>query len=513
MTYNARIGDSLHALWRQNVQNALTGSYVESGLDASPGSSGSSIQVDVDPGDARINDSPVSVAGDTLTFDAVGVSDEYRADVIYATTSGGLAVEKGNSAPPEPTISGNPYPTGSPQPARRLFAPSPPDGSAINGLPIHVVLVADTTSDSNDLALEDLVDYRIAPPLPGDHDHPEFAFNRRTEYLKNTDSDQYVKLATVNDGTSAAHGAVRLVGVMGNKRGIETPRRFDVGIITGGSNYGVDAFAYGSRAGATDIIVTEEPASQAGTPENRYHCYAFVPSNSGTYLAMVHNRGLFGGYQYIENLSQNDLIGNVVWDTGGSTGGPGGETEVPKTSSQVRGDVEGSSDVADLVSGDAGGADRVPVSQSNGSVGWSQRVPSNNEWVPLISVNYASGDAGYSTTSSGFEAVTGKRSSVVIPYDAVQSGRFSETGVSLSATIRSGSDGATMRIQLAESAGGSGLSDTRLLRDQDTVAAKTSDIEAVSLLPTEPIYLQMQTDSSNAAEAYMPTVTVWGRSQ
>ena len=513
--YQPRIGDALHALWRANLQDALTGSYVESGLNASPGSSGSSIQVDVDPGDGRINDSPVSPAGDTLTLDAVGTSGEYRADVIYMTTSGGLAVEKGYSAPPEPTISDDPYPTGTPQPARRLFSPSPPDGSSIAGLPIHVVLVADTTSDSTDLALEDIVDYRVAPPLPGDHSHPEFALNQRAEYLLNTTGGgMYTKLATINDGTGISYGSVRVQGWRANQRSQEVPRAIDVQVDTGVSDYGVEAYAKGSRSGATDIIVTEEPASEAGTAENRYHLYAFLPSGAGTMATMVHGEGQFGGWDFEKGLAQNDLIGSVVWDTGNSTGGPGGELQVPKASAAVRSDIEGETDVSDLVSGEASSPNQVPVSRADGSVIWTGRLYRPGEWESLGTWTFPHGGQGYSTSSDSFTGVTAGEEGVVISNNQLNNRRFDTLGVSLAAGLTTDSNGDTASARIAYNLlGGDNVPNTAISTDTTDITPKSSSRQTVDFGTdaTSRLFLEMKTQGGNVGTAYMPTINLWGQ--
>jgi hypothetical protein len=513
----------LHSLWRANLQDALTGSYVESGLNASPGSSGSSIQVDVDRGDVRINDSPTSVAGDTLSFDAVATADEFRADVIYVTTSGGLAVEKGNSATPQPTIDDDdPYPTGTPQPARRLFAPSPPDGSSINGLPIHVVLVADTTSDSNDLALEDLVDYRISPPLPGDHTHPEFALNRRTLRLT-PGTNQYVKLAQVSKGQVATTGIRTVVGAA-NGRGTSTVRRLDVEIAIASSTFDVEALAYGSRSSATDLVLTRESASAAGTAEDRFHLYAFVPSETDPYIIQTHTDGSsndqFGEYQRVENLSSNDLVGDVVWDTGGSTGGPGDETQVPKAPDAVRSDVEGSSDVAALTSDDAPQAGMVAVSTGIGDTQWAERVPKQGEWVPLGTYQFQQYE--YSRTGDTFNDVlsTGNHAPI-IPYSPLQLSNYSDVGVSLTAQLKTSNQGNSARARLDKNLIGDQIPGTGIAHDGEDFQTKTSagnsggGIEIYSAAEqVGRVFLQMKCEgSNNTATLQMPSATVWGRTK
>jgi hypothetical protein len=504
--YQAQIGDALHALWRQNVQDALTGSYTESGLGATPGSSGSSIQVDVDPGDVRINDSPTSVAGDTLTFDAVGVSDEFRADVIYVTASGGLAVEKGNSAPPEPTIDEDPYPMSTPQPARRLFAPSPPDGSSINGLPIQVVMIADTTSDSNDLALEDLVDYRISPPLPGDHTHPDFALNRRTEYLLNTESEEYVKLATVNDGTGVGRGEARIVGWRGNKRLNKQTRAFAVSILTGNSTYDVSAYAYGARSGATDIVVTEESASNAGTAENKYHLYAYLPAGAGTYAVLTHTDGQFGGYQYTDSLAQNDLIGSVVWDTGGSTGGPGGEFRIPSAPNRQAA-VEAETDVAQFTSNN-GTNGQIPVAGTGGSVVWRDRIYNSGDWVPMFA--QTTRDRKYSVTSNSFEPLLS--TGVSIPFGTFSNDMFDSFGLQLTAVLRTADSNDTVFARIAENTLGAEITGTRISSNDESMDRPIdSGIATYGRSDSTRLFIEMRGESGTEATIIEPSINAYAR--
>jgi hypothetical protein len=475
------------------------------GLDASPGSSGTSIQVDVDPGEVRINDSPVSVAGDTLTFDAIATADEYRADTIYVTTaSGGLAVEKGNSAPPEPTIGGDPYPTGSPQPARRLFAPSPPDGSSINGLPIHVVMIGDTTSDSNDLALEDLVDYRISPPLPGDHTHPEFAKNRRTEVLNNSGGDQYVKLATVNDGTLGPGSTVRFVGWQANERTAETNRLLDVTVTTGSTNYDVDAFAYGTRQSATDIVVTEESASAAGTPNARYHLYAYLPSNALTYANMAHIGSEFGEWQYIDGLGFNDLLGSVVWDTGGSTGGPGGELQVPMHANRTVA-VENESQFSDFGTGSTA-AGSLPRANGNGGFSWEQLTDGPGDYVPIATLS--THQRRYTTTTNTYTFYSG--SVVSAPYLQYQNGVFEATGVSLAGTLQAGAQGSAVTAVLAEEQSGPAITGTEIESEETGKRGKNSSI--VSFQDgNNRTAIGLKSVDNQEGTLLSPSITVWGR--
>jgi hypothetical protein len=491
--YQARIGDALHALWRQNVQDALTGSYVESGLNASPGSSGSSIQVDVDPGDVRIDDSPTSVAGDTLTFDAVGTSDEYRADVIYATASGGLAVEKGNSATPEPTISdGDPYPSGTPQPARRLFAPSPPDGSSINGLPIHVVMIADTMSDSNDLALEDLVDYRISPPLPGEHDHPDLALNQRTVALEGLASRQFVKLATISDGTVSS-GAMRVEAYRANAEPQEDPRSLDVEIVSGGDNVRIDARSCGSRTdggtpGTTDVLVTEEDSSTNATKFNRYHLYVNAPEDCRTYLKLSHIGPAFGGYQYITGLGQNDLLGTTVHDTGDPTNGGEGHVLSPKTVGTV---------------GD------LPVRDGDGNADWATRQYRTGEYEPLASFRFGADD--FSTTNNSFNNVTTLNETVLFDRDDFTHPMFeSPLYANLAGRISCDSEGetATVRLLLGESA----INDSSFNQKGNTFSQQSGPIAQLpDVGAVQQFHIQMKCTGGATARIRAPTMTLYGR--
>ena len=511
--YTPRIGDAFHALWRANLQDALTGSYVEGGLDASPGSSGTSIQVDVDPGDVRINDSPLSIAGDTLTFDAVSTDGEYRADVIYATVSGGLAVEKGNSAQPKPTIDDDdPYPAGDPQPARRLFAPSPPDSSGISGLPIHVVMVADTASDSTDLALEDLVDYRIAAPQPGEHAHPGFALNRRTVRI-DEGTAQFVKLAQVSRGVSGTV-TLRTVVTAANTRGNGTVRRLDHELAVAGSTVDTTAYAHGERAGATDLIVTREAASTAGTTEDRFHLYAYVPVNADPYIAQIHTDGTsgtqFGEYDLETGLSENDLVGSVEHDTGGQTGGPGGELAVPYHADRAVA-VEAETDVADL-SGAAGNPGNVPVRGSGGGVDWKNRVPTSGEWVPLWSGRF--GKETYSTSETSYTAVLGPLTTLPIPTGQIEDDRYADLGVTLTAHLTTGASDDTVRARLARAADTGIVSGTEIEATGDTVTTLSSGTPGALTEFRRPqrMNLQMEVNRSNAVgEIYSPSVSVFGR--
>jgi hypothetical protein len=495
----------LHSLWRANLQDALTGSYVESGLNASPGSSGTSIQVDVDPGDVRINDSPTSVAGDTLTFDPVSATDEYRADVIYATTSGDLAVEKGNIAQPKPTIDDDdPYPDGNPQPARRLFAPSPPDGSGITGLPIHVVMIADTASDSTDLALEDLVDYRISPPLPGDHTHPEFAKNRRTIFLNNPGGDQYVKLATLNDGTTGPGSAVRFVGWRANERTTEINRQLDVNVETGESNYDVNAFVYGTRQKATDVVVTEESASAAGTPNPRYHLYAHLPSNARTYANMAFIGSKFGEWQYIDGLGLSDLLGSVVWDTGGSTGGPGGELRVPMHANRTVA-VENESQFSDFGTGSAA-AGSLPRANGNGGFSWEQLTDGPGDYVPITTLS--THQRRYTTTTNTYTFYA--QSVVSAPYIQYQNGVFEATGVSLAGTLRAGAQGSAVTAVLAEEQSGPAITGTEIESIETAKRGRESSIVGFQDANNRTA-IGLKSVDNEEGTLLSPSITVWGK--
>lgn len=511
MTNDPRIGDAAHALWRSNVLDSLTGSYVESGLDAAPGSSGSSIQVEVDPGDVRLNDNPVSVAGDTLTLDQVGTTDEYRSDVVFATSAGGLAVKKGVSAQPKPTIDDDdPYPTGDPQPARRLFSPAPADGSAINGLPLHVVVVADTASDSTDLALEDLVDYRIPAPLPGDHVHPELALNHRTTYLSNTSGDQYVKIATVNDGsTNLGRYRVRLWS--GNDVTSSSPRALDAYLSTRRSVADVEALAYGSRASATDVVLTEESAANAGTNQSRYHCYLYLPGGARTYLQTTNVGNSFGENQLIKGLGSNDLIGTTVHDTGGSTGGPGGERQVPKAPGAVRSDVEGTTDVDDLSSANAPAVDAIARAQGDGTVAWDSQALQSGDWEPLAAIPFPA--TTYTRSTGGWAAVTSRAEGLPLASERLVGRHHAEIGLMLAGVIQhDGESGAEANARLAYNTTGTQIGGTRI-----STTSSDPDLEHSGLPASlrgnveEIVHLEMNPVSTAEARVDRPTVHIYGQ--
>lgn len=460
MPYQPQIRDAAHSLYRTAVLLAHGRTNWESGLDASPGSSGSAIQLDVDGGAVRIDGEREDIAGATLTLDATSSGDEWRADTIYASQSGGLSVQKGQSALPKPTVSGDPYPTGDTYPARQLFDPAPPDGSSFAGVPLYAVYIPDTATDSTDLATADIVDYRVEGVMPGTHDHPEFALNQHVERVRASNS-QYVKLATINAGTGPA-AMLRVRAWATNNRTNATPRALDVGIMTYNTANDVRAYQFGERNEASEIIVSRQDSGTAGTSADRYDLYWHAGPDSDAYIEMAASGDHFGGYERVEGLARSDTRGSIIYDT----------------------------------APDQDGARNVPTYQSG-------------SFVPLAS--YRFGVNLVTTTATSITKLTDGDQDVVVPGDQLSHSDY-ESDLFVSVQAGASNDTADQFTAVGLGTNGSFIDNSAASRVGTNVRAVSGPRQSFN--PDGPLTINLfgySESSSATAQIHRPSVTVWGR--
>ena len=494
MTSQPRIGDAQHSLWRSNVLMSLEGNYVESGLDVAPGSSGSAIQSEVDGGTVRFaSEGEVGVAPDTLTHDPVRADYDYRTDAIYATRQGGLAIAKGQPGQPAPTTDGTAYAQGgTPRKPRSLYWPAPPDGSQINGLPIHVVVIGDTVTDSIDdrFGLDNYIDYRIPAVSPGAHTHPDLALNRTTHDLTSA-TGEIVKLAELHDGTSGA-AAARIQLWSANALSNVSVRTLDVGVVARNSQLDVRAFERGGSVDPADLLVTEQSTDATGTTQSRYHLYARLPQDAGVYAAIEHRGDSWGEDQLVTGLGPNDVLGTIRRDTGDpATGG-------------VRRAVAAQSDGAS--------AGDVPVRQADGSASWERATAASGEWVPRMTQQFAPG--AYTTTSNVPVIVNEFASEgLLFDFSTVEGERFDDVAVTLAGRISTSNVGTGATAQL--SAGYSQISHVNgafLYTNKGNPQRKTSQKATVDASSGfGHYYLTLDSDGSAEARIDSAAVTLWGR--
>lgn len=158
--YDPQNGDAADALYRQQILRAFDGSATPTGCGVTLGDSSSAIAVDVDSGDAVVDEDKVSVRATTKTLDS-GDPDDPRFDTLSIDDTGGVVVTKGtptdaaNGDAPAPQTGG-----GDLYPARQVWnpaAPIPPGGQPA----IAAVLVPAGATDTTDLQLSDVVDRRV----------------------------------------------------------------------------------------------------------------------------------------------------------------------------------------------------------------------------------------------------------------------------------------------------------------------------------------------------------------
>ena len=487
-----RIGDAQHSLWRTNVLESLKGNYVEAGLDWSPGSSGSAIQSELDGGTVRfVSEGSVGVAPDTLTHDPVPTQGDYRMDVVYATRQGGLEIAPGQPGQPKPTVGETPYPEGGAlRRPRSLYWPAPPDGSQINGLPLHVIVIGDTMANSTDLALEDRIDYRIPAVEPGEHQHPDLALNRRTYDLESS-TGEIVKLATVNDGTSGV-GACRVQLWSSNATPNVTPRVLDVGVVTRDSQVAMRPVEYGPSVDGVDLFITEQSSDSTGTTQSRYHLYARLPSDAGTYAIVEHRGDSWGEDQLVTGLGANDVLGTVERDTADPA--KGGVRRV------LAAESSGAS------------AGNVPIRQADGSTEWATATEQSGEWVPLSTQRFPT-DSVLSTTSEDWVVASpSSASGVLFDLTLFDSDRYSTFGVSFSARVYAGNAGAPARASLS-----SGYANYNQVVGSilDTTNASPTRLSGgpneIDNTGGASYYLALDSNGSAAANVDSASVTIWGQ--
>lgn len=490
MTHVPKVGDGAQTIFRAAVLESLAGNYHVSGLEAEPGASGTAITTDVSAGSVRVSGTgTLDIAGDTLPHDAVANQHDYRMDLVYATTGGGLAVQKGQPAPPEPTVDGVPYQEGgTPMPPRRLFWPPAPDASTIAGVPLWVVVVSDTASDAQDLAQEDYIDYRIPPISPGEHVHPDLALNRRT-YGLDSPPGEIVKLATINDGTSGFAGC--RVGVWSANSTLNAQARaLDVGVVTENSGWDVRAHESGVGSDTVDVFITEQDSSTTGTTQNRYHLYARAPGETEAYLTVDHRGESWGGDEFVGGLGTNDVLGTIVHDTGDpATGGVARQVAAEPT---------------------AATAGDVPVYQSDGSAAWETRVGQSGEWELLDTIRMGNRYQG----SSDLWTIpyTTEQLRLVHPglFDAP---RFDTIGLALFARLSIGAQGDTAFARLGEGVSGPNdhISGTEISTGNVQNTRVFSSPPAVVDNSPREVGVQMRSEGTSTADALNPTMLVYGR--
>lgn len=499
--------------WRGARQKASSGTYHSSGLNATVGSNSGAIEIEFTSGTVYVNGSEVSVPSTTVTLADGPASPEMRVDAIYADGNGNLQVESGVPAEPAPTTDGTAYSNGgTPYPFRQLWNPAEPDAEAFTGVPLVTVLVPDGATASTDIGSSDVREYSLAASKPGAHTHPDIALNQRTEFLSNASTAEYVKLATINDGSGGGHGDVRITLWRGSGIGNQTPRLLDVEVNTASGSAGVRANAYGARASATDIIVTEEAAADAGTTQNRHHLYAYLPNGSRAMAKMQHSGPQFGDWEYVADLASNDLVGTIIHDTGDSA--TGGEVQIPKAPSSVRADVEGITDVADLVSGASASAGNLPVAQSDGSVAWTDVVHTSGEWEEVGTHNFVNGSAAseYTTTQNDFASVCNANQGIPIPFAALNDSKYDTLGISLVANLSTDTAGSSAEARLGTASSGTNhIGGTIISSDTGEYNPVNSGIATVSFAGPQRIFLEMRSDGTATAKCAMATVRVWGR--
>lgn len=148
MTLKVRNFDGAQALDIAQLLQGRQGTGVVSGCEPDLGNTDQAVRVNVSSGTAYIEDTEVSVSGGAVDLPD-GDSQHPRKDVVYATSTGGLASAQGV---PRSAQDG----TISPDPARGVYQPEPPDLSGVTGgvtavAPIAEVWVPESANGASDL--------------------------------------------------------------------------------------------------------------------------------------------------------------------------------------------------------------------------------------------------------------------------------------------------------------------------------------------------------------------------
>lgn len=230
--------------------------YWISGGSASPGSSSTEIQVDIEAGEARFSGSKTTWAATTVALDAA--SADPRVDVVYVQSDGSFGVVTGtpHTYRPNQDEDGNAM---TPAPFEH-WEPSPDDGGNVLGHPICCVLVEPGMADSTDLTTSHIQDRRMTTSSESQSGQ----WNTLSFPVTEIAAGDYAELVDVPNGKTAY-----LVGIAAREADLGTAG-VEMKVLNGAEDttyYSFDANAEGGAIyGSLD-----SPLATATDPNLRVH--------------------------------------------------------------------------------------------------------------------------------------------------------------------------------------------------------------------------------------------------